>query len=355
MARAAPRNAEEKIAPLLERIALAFEGGQAQEALQLTEEALALAPRSAAALHYKAEAHVALGQTQEAAAAFERALAEGPDDPELLLGMADFLIGHNGEDRESVERGLALAARARKVAGRRADPELLYELALVEGIGLNQLGETERALARLDEALERVPNSQEALFERAVALFELCRFEGAEKELTKLLEKTPDDAWAHHYLGLLAERRKDGREARRYFGRARALAPEEFFPPVELSDADFDAAVEDAIKRMPEEVKLYLENATIAVESIPSDEDLTASKPPLSPGILGVFRGTPVGERSASQGRDLPPSIVLYQKNLERFARTREELIEQIGITVMHEVGHLLGLDEEDLWERGLE
>jgi predicted Zn-dependent protease with MMP-like domain len=50
-----------------------------------------------------------------------------------------------------------------------------------------------------------------------------------------------------------------------------------------------------------------------------------------------------------------PSSIVLYQRNLERFARDRKELIEQIGITLIHEVGHFLGLDEEQLWERGLE
>jgi predicted Zn-dependent protease with MMP-like domain len=50
-----------------------------------------------------------------------------------------------------------------------------------------------------------------------------------------------------------------------------------------------------------------------------------------------------------------PSSIVLYQKNLERFARSRKELVEQIGITLIHEVGHFLGLDEDELWERGLE
>ena len=50
-----------------------------------------------------------------------------------------------------------------------------------------------------------------------------------------------------------------------------------------------------------------------------------------------------------------PSSIVLYQKNLERYARGRAELIEQIGITLVHEVGHFLGLDEEELWERGLD
>jgi predicted Zn-dependent protease with MMP-like domain len=114
--------------------------------------------------------------------------------------------------------------------------------------------------------------------------------------------------------------------------------------------------VDDAVKQLPEHVKQYLDNTTIAVEPFPSNDDLTAQLPPLSPTILGVFRGTPVGERSVSNAFDhVTAAIVLYQRNLERFARTRDELIEQIGITLMHEVGHLIGLDEEDLWERGLD
>ena len=47
--------------------------------------------------------------------------------------------------------------------------------------------------------------------------------------------------------------------------------------------------------------------------------------------------------------------ITLYQNNLERFARTRQELLDEIRITVLHEVGHLLGLDEDELYERGLD
>ena len=50
-----------------------------------------------------------------------------------------------------------------------------------------------------------------------------------------------------------------------------------------------------------------------------------------------------------------PSGIVLYQKNLERLVRSREELLREIGVTLVHEVGHFLGLDEEELWERGLE
>ncbi len=51
----------------------------------------------------------------------------------------------------------------------------------------------------------------------------------------------------------------------------------------------------------------------------------------------------------------LPSAILLYQRNLERFVRTREELVEEIRITLVHEVGHFLGLDEDELYERGLE
>ena len=65
-----------------------------------------------------------------------------------------------------------------------------------------------------------------------------------------------------------------------------------------------------------------------------------------------LFRST-VGERGASG--ELPPAIFLYQKNLERSCRTRAELIEQIEVTVLHEVGHLVGLDEDDLEARGLD
>jgi predicted Zn-dependent protease with MMP-like domain len=50
-----------------------------------------------------------------------------------------------------------------------------------------------------------------------------------------------------------------------------------------------------------------------------------------------------------------PSSIVLYQRNLERAARDRRELVEEIRATLLHEVGHFLGLDEEELWQRGLD
>jgi predicted Zn-dependent protease with MMP-like domain/Tfp pilus assembly protein PilF len=341
----------------LEGVAAAFEEGAFEEALAGAEALLGEAPRHPGALHWKAAALAELGRLEEALEVYARALKVAPDDLELLLSAAECLLGRTGDDREAVEEGLTLCARGRKLARRAGDGEFLFEFLLLEGIGLNQVGECARALESLEAALAQVPRSTEARLERAIALFELCRFAEAREAMEEVLREAPEEPWAHHYLGLMAERRGEGREARKRFARAQALAPGEFPPPVELGEAEFDKALEDAVKALPEHVKGYLDNVTIAVEEIPKDEDLLGEAPPLSPCILGVFRGSPVGERHSILGAfdPYPASIVLYQKNLERFARTREELIEQIGITVMHEVGHLMGLDEDDLWQRGLD
>ena len=74
--------------------------------------------------------------------------------------------------------------------------------------------------------------------------------------------------------------------------------------------------------------------------------------PPFPPTILGLFRG-PVGHTVTTA--DEPPSIVLYRKNLARAVKTRAELTEQIRDTLLHEIGHLEGLDEDDLRRRGME
>ena len=103
-------------------------------------------------------------------------------------------------------------------------------------------------------------------------------------------------------------------------------------------------------------MRRYLSNVAITVEDLPDPEELLASDPPHSPTILGIFRGAPLGEKaSMNPWSHFPSSIVLYQRNLERVVRTREELVQEIGVTLVHEVGHFLGLDEDQLWERGLD
>jgi predicted Zn-dependent protease with MMP-like domain len=192
--------------------------------------------------------------------------------------------------------------------------------------------------------------------EKGFARYELCRFDEARAALLEAEALDPEEPWTQHYLGLVAERKGEPEDSRRRFARARKLAPDEIPRPIALSAAAFDQAVEDALADMPESVRSYLANVAITVEDLPGEEDLLASDPPLSPAILGLFRGAPYGQKaSMDPWSHFPSSIVLYQRNLERFARSRAELIEQIGITLIHEVGHFLGLDEEELYQRGLE
>jgi len=254
------------------------------------------------------------------------------------------------------EEALDLLRRGSRLAARQRDEAAVAEFALLEGMALSDLGRAGEALPRLDAALEAMPDDLDALLERGFALHELCRFDEARAQLLDVLRRSPDEAWAHHLLGLIAERRGDAREAERRFARARKLDPEEYTAPVELTEASFDAAVEDALASLPPAIQAYLSNVAIAVEDLPSDDDLLDSDPPLSPSILGVFRGAPLGDKaSPDPWSHFPSSIVLYQRNLERCASDRNELIEQIGVTLLHEVGHFLGLDEEALRERGLE
>jgi anaerobic selenocysteine-containing dehydrogenase len=90
-------------------------------------------------------------------------------------------------------------------------------------MGVKQLGECERALASLEEALEHMPRSVDATVEQGIALFELCRFAEAQVAFERVLKDAPDEAWAHHYLGLMAERLGDRKEAKERFGKAQAL------------------------------------------------------------------------------------------------------------------------------------
>ena len=74
----------------------------------------------------------------------------------------------------------------------------------------------------------------------------------------------------------------------------------------------------------------------------------------ISPQVLGLFIGVPRTEAAVTaQARDVD-RVILYKKNLEQVCRTHAELVEQIQITVKHEIGHYLGLDEDDLERLGL-
>ena len=254
------------------------------------------------------------------------------------------------------ERALDLAIEGARLAGRGDDDELQARLAFVEGQARLALGDSRAALERIAVAVRAFPDDLDVRAEEAGALYELARFEEAADLLERILQEDPEDAGAHGLLGLCLERLGRIDAAERHLARARELASEDFPEAVSLSPDAFEKVVEDALAELPEPVRRYLENVAVTVEDLPEVEELLASDPPHSPSILGIFRGSPLGDKaSMDPWNHFPSSIALFQRNLERYARDREELLEEIRVTLLHEVGHFLGLDEDQLRDLGLD
>jgi predicted Zn-dependent protease with MMP-like domain len=281
----------------------------------------------------------ATGALDEALEGLERAAKADKHAAWPLVTRADLLL--RGEAPQVDEAMFALKEAARRA---KKDDETLADIAWLEGVALLALEEDTRALERFDAALELAEDHVDALLDRGLLLFELGQFDAASEDLENFTQPPFESADAWHTLGLIAERRGDDAAAKKALATARRLEPEAYPAPTGMSEADFDAVVHDALARLPDEARAAMDSVLVTVEPFPSDDDLDGGAH--SPTLLGLFKPQPQGAKA---------QIVLFQKNLERATRTRDELIEQIGITVAHEVGHLLGLDEDQLKDRGLD
>ena len=331
-----------------------LDAGASELALACAEEALRSAPRLVPALAARADALAKLGRPEEARLAYARALAVDPDDPGTLLGAAELNLHRFGGERDALETALEYATRGARAAARGGEAELASRLELVAGMAENDLGRSARALPRLERAARARPQDPDAAYERGLALFELCRFAEAQRAFERTLALAPEDPWALHQLGLVLERRGDPRAAS-LLARARSLAPAELPPELPVDAETFRAEVSATIAALPDEERRSLRGVPVEVSDLPDLADLVAVEPPLSPSILGLYRGPPEGEACLPLDGPTCRSIVLYRKNLIRFARSRSELGEQVRVTLRHEIGHLHGETDEDLRGRGLE
>lgn len=342
---------------LVEEARRALEAGQNARALDCSEEAVRIAPRLVPALAARADALAALDRLDEARLGYARALAVDPEHPVALLGAADLYVRRLSDERDALETGLEYALRGARSALRPPfhDRELSAELQLVAGIAENDLGKNRAALGHLDRALSAFPDDPDVIYERGVALFELCRFDDARRAFQRALALSPDDPWILHQLGLLAERRGNAGDADELLARAQRLDPTTFAPDLPMDERTFRAEVEQAVSQLSSGDRRALEGVPIEIRDLPDTADLLAVDPPLSPAILGLFRGPPEAEACDPGEGPHCRSIVFYRKNLIRFAHSRQELDDQVKITLLHELGHLHGEDDEELRDRGLE
>ena len=122
---------------------------------------------------------------------------------------------------------------------------------------------------------------------------------------------------------------------------------------MKLSRKEFDRSVKRAISRIPVEIQTHLQNILISVRKRPSPELLEEMGLPPDGLLLGLYEGVPLMERSLVEPPLYPDTIFLFQEDLEEVCDTLEELEREIEITVVHEIAHFLGIDEERLAELG--
>ena len=119
---------------------------------------------------------------------------------------------------------------------------------------------------------------------------------------------------------------------------------------VPVSSSEFARMVRHAYRALPAHIHRRLENVDISVEDWPSAEDLDLLE---SPGTLfGLFTGVPATEREGV-GPPLPDRIILFRGPILESCSTLEEVRHEVRVTLWHEVGHYLGMDEEALHRLG--
>jgi len=252
-----------------------------------------------------------------------------------------------------LERGEseAAAAAALRALNEQAElPEYRYLLA----VALMDLDEPDGAIPELERATVDAEDWPEAHLALAWSYFRVTRFDDAADALDQALDLDAELAEGQQLRGLLAERRNDEAAALAAFAEARRLEPERFPEPYEMDEDEFLDVAQQVVGELDDGLRELLEETAIFVQAVPTEELLRGSDPPMDPQLLGLFLGRSLLEHSVQDSGTLPNTIYLFQRNLERVAGNREDLEREIRITVLHEIGHHLGWDEEELEARGL-
>lgn len=97
--------------------------------------------------------------------------------------------------------------------------------------------------------------------------------------------------------------------------------------------AQFEAAAQAAVDSIPDEFKPYLENTVFIIEESSQE------------GLMGLYEGA----TALGAGQGMPERVTLYKRSHERVADSMDELVEEVRRTILHEVGHHFGMEEEDL------
>ncbi len=115
---------------------------------------------------------------------------------------------------------------------------------------------------------------------------------------------------------------------------------------VDVSREAFESLVAEALDTLPEETVRIMTNLVIVIEDDPPADD---------PDLLGLYSGIPLTERDDRYAGVLPDQITVFRHPILQMCDSMEEVVEEIRITVVHEIAHHFGIDDARLHELGYE
>ncbi len=328
----------------------ASHGGRTEEALAWLEEALKAVPNGAEAHNGRGEILWDDGKVDEAVYEFELATMADPKFVTAHLNRAELMIEELGDYEQAIQQCDDLLAGRAELP--RPDRGTEAEIYYLKSKALFYLDDLEGALFLVRRASKTAGDvAVYRAFEGQIC-FELGRFEVALRNLEQASILDPESAHALYHLGLVQERLEREEEADAAFRRANALDPEHYPLPSAIENDAFERAAAAALRDLPRSIREYVENVPVLIHDFPGGDLLSDEN--VSPQILGIFIGVPRTEAAVTAQAADVDRVILFKKNLEKICRTQAELVEQIQITVKHEIGHYLGLDEDDLERLGL-
>ncbi|WP_039821379.1 metallopeptidase family protein [Nocardia testacea] len=113
--------------------------------------------------------------------------------------------------------------------------------------------------------------------------------------------------------------------------------------PVRMSEGRFEELVGDALDQIPAELTRAIDNVVILIEPRNPDD----------PHLLGLYHGIALTERDSHYGGSLPDTVTIYRDALLDACADESEVIEEVRITVIHEIAHYFGIDEDRLHQLG--
>ena len=111
---------------------------------------------------------------------------------------------------------------------------------------------------------------------------------------------------------------------------------------IDITRAEFEDLVAEALDTIPEALTTLMDNVVVMVEDDAPE-----------PGLLGLYEGVPLTERGGSYGGVLPDRITIFRQPILRACATVAEVVDEVRITVVHEIAHHFGIDDERLHELG--